>query len=87
MNVAYTCRFDDEFDDPPTERQEAASNAIQDFLAYLDKKRPLNQGLGLKPYHGSSYWEIRSSLAERILFEWEKHGVVFRFVGSHDQLR
>lgn len=89
MNVRYTPRYVQEFDNLPTDRQQAVVKAIQAFTECITNKKPIPPGLGLRPFHGakSKYWEFRSTLADRILFHWETGGVVLRYVGSHDDLR
>ena len=89
MNVNYTERYVEEFVDLPSDRQQAVFEAIQTFTDCVTNKKPLPPGLGLAPFRGSKskYWEFRSTLADRILFNWEPGGVVLRFVGSHDDLR
>ena len=90
MNVRLTPRYVKEYDSLlPTERQPAVSGAVQTFIDCVEQKKPIPDSLGLKPFRGtrSKYWEFRSTLADRILFNWEAGGVVLRFVGSHDDLR
>lgn len=89
MKVRYTPRYVQEFDHLPADRQQAVVEAIQAFTDCITNKKPLSPGLGLRPFHGSKskYWEFRSTLADRILFNWETGGAVVRFVGSHDELR
>ena len=43
-------------------------------------------GFGLKKM-GPALWEIRSGLAQRILFWRTKDEIRFTFVGSHDEVR
>lgn len=88
MNVRYTPRYVEEFDNLPPARQQAVVEAIQTFTDCITNKKPVPPGLGLTPFRSKSkYWEFRSTLADRILFNWERGGVVLRFVGSHDDLR
>lgn len=89
MNVSYTNRYVEEFGGLPLARQQAVLEALQIFIDCITNKKPLLPGLGLAPFRGSKskYWEFRSTLADRILFNWEAGGVVLRFVGSHDDLR
>ena len=89
MNVRYTPRYVEEFDNLSAGRPQAVVEAIQTFTDCITNKKPVPPGLGLAPFRGSKskYWEFRSTLADRILFSWEKGGVVLRFVGSHDDLR
>jgi hypothetical protein len=89
MTVRYTPRDVQEFDNLPADRQQAVVEAIQAFTDCITNKKPVLPGLGLSPFHGSQskYWEFRSTLADRILCNWETGGVVLRCVGSHDDLR
>ena len=89
MNVRLTPRYVEGFDNLPADRQQAVLGAITNFTESIDQKKTIPGSLGLKPFRGtrSRYWEFRSTLADRILFNWEAGGVVLRFVGSHDDLR
>lgn len=68
------------------QRQQAAIEAVQSFLTYLEERKQLPSGLGLKKL-AKTYWEIRTTLADRIVFEWLEDQVAFRLVGSHDDVR
>lgn len=89
MNVKYTPRYVEEFENLPADRQQAVVGAIQTFTDCIDQKKPFPGGLGVRPFRGtkSKYWEFRSTLADRILFNWEAGGVTLRFVGSHRELK
>ena len=43
-------------------------------------------GLGLKKLSGT-IWEIRISLASRVLFDWQKQRVTFLFIGNHNEVQ
>ncbi|MBI3615187.1 MAG: hypothetical protein HY211_01595 [Candidatus Omnitrophica bacterium] len=68
------------------QRQQAALEAVQSFLTYLEERKQLPAGLGLKKL-AKAYWEIRTTLADRVVFEWLEDQVAFRLVGSHDDVR
>ena len=89
MNVRLTPRYTKEFESLPFERQQSVIDAVQDFTDCVQQKKPLPNSLGVKPFRDSQskYWEFRSTLADRVLFNWETGGVILRFVGSHDELR
>ncbi len=89
MNVRFTPRYVEEFDNLSADRQQAVLDAVKTFIDCLAQRQTPPGSLGLKPFRGtrSKYWEFRSTLADRILFSWEAGGVVLRFVGSHDDLR
>jgi hypothetical protein len=77
--------FDRAFKKLPTDRRESAYAAIDVFMNYLDGSSPLPAGLGLKNWRGD-YWEIRSSLRDRILFKFTDR-IIFLFIGNHDAIR
>lgn len=68
------------------QRQQAAIEAVQFLLTYLEERKQLPGGLGLKKL-AKTYWEIRTTLADRIVFEWLEDQIAFRLVGSHDDVR
>ena len=67
-------------------RQESTIQAIETLFSCLEQNRDIPSGLGLKKLD-KTYWEIRSTLADRIIFEWLKDEVTFRIIGSHDEVR
>ena len=67
-------------------RQQAAIEAVQSFLTDLEERKQLPAGFGLKKL-AKSYWEIRTTLADRVVFEWLEDQITFRLVGSHDDVR
>ena len=68
------------------QRQQAAIETVQSLLTYLKERKQLPAGLGLKKL-AKAYWEVRTTLADRIVFEWLEDQVAFRLVGSHDDVR
>ena len=70
---------------PPGKKQEIKSLAKQ-LIKLLSRGRRLTKGMGLTRLRGN-YWEIRSTIKERILFHYTKSNVDFVLVGSHDQVK
>ena len=85
MRYDFKSSFDRRFKKLSPERQRKAYAAIDAFLKYVDGESHLPPGLGLKNWHGD-YWEIRSSIRDRILFEFTDR-VFFLFVGNHDEIK
>lgn len=85
MQYEFKRSFDHRFENLPLERRKKAYDAIDAFLSYLDGLAPLPAGLGLKNWKGD-YWEIRSTLKDRILFKFTDR-ITFLFVGNHDDIR
>ena len=69
----------------PRNGKEKAYAAIDAFLKHVDGESHLPPGLGLKNWHGD-YWEIRSSIRDRILFDFTDR-ISFLFVGNHDEIK
>jgi hypothetical protein len=85
MRYEFKPSFDRSFKKLPPFRQEKVYQALDAFMKYLDKEAPLPSGLGLKNWR-EDYWEIRSSIKDRILFEFTDE-IVFLFVGNHDDIK
>ncbi|MBU0573963.1 MAG: hypothetical protein KKH83_05760 [Candidatus Margulisbacteria bacterium] len=67
------------------QRQEQIKRAISELLAFFDSGVK-TEGLGLKKLR-KDYWEIRSTLKERILFSLQDDIVRFILVGDHESIR
>ena len=67
-------------------RQEVVLQALEVCLACLVRRTALPPSLDLKRLR-KYYWQIRSSLADRIIFEWHGDDIIFRLVGSHEDIR
>lgn len=85
-----TCEFKPSFDRTtknlsPAKRQEIKSLA-KHLIKLLSEGQQLPKGMGLTRLRGN-YWEIRSTIKERILFYYKKSDVAFMLVGSHDQVK
>ncbi len=85
MQYEFKRSFDRRFKNLPQDRREKAYDAIDSLLGYLDGLTPLPGELGLKNWKGD-YWEIRSTLKDRILFKFTDR-ITFLFVGNHDDIR
>lgn len=68
------------------QRQQAAIDTVGSFVAHLEERGRLPIGLGLKKL-AKTYWEIRTSLADRMIFEWQGDQITFRLIGFHDDVR
>jgi len=85
VRYEFKASFDRAFKKLPPSRREKVYQTIDTLMNYLDELAPLPAGLGLKNWH-ADYWEIRSGLKDRILFEFTDT-IVFLFVGSHDEIK
>ena len=85
MRHCFAPRFERDYRKLGREEQRAVDQAIEMLLRYLAREVELPPGLGLKRLI-SSYWEIRTSLKTRIIFELGDP-LGFLFVGSHDHVR
>lgn len=85
MHYEFKSSFDRRFKKLPPARQRKAYAAIDALLKYIDGETDLSPGLGLKNWHGD-YWEIRTDIKDRILFEFTDY-ISFLFVGTHDDIR
>ena len=86
MQYEYKTSFDRSFRKLPPLIQKKVSEAIDQFIDFLDKKSELPVGLGFKQY-GKNYHEIRADISYRILLGMDKDLVLFYFVGNHDDIR
>ncbi len=66
-------------------RKDRIKKAIQLTVAFFETRK-LPHGLGLKLLR-NELWEIRSGLADRIIFRKVKDTIEFLLVGSHDEIR
>ena len=83
---AYSATFLKTFKHLENNRQQAAVRTIESLMSCVSESRITYAGLGLKKL-GKTYWEIRSSLADRIIFEWAEDQMIFRLIGSHNEVR
>lgn len=85
MRHYFAPRFERDYRKLPRREQAAVDKAAETLLRYLDREIELPTGLGFKRL-SSDYWEIRSSLKTRIIFEL-KDPLGFLLVGSHESVR
>jgi mRNA-degrading endonuclease RelE of RelBE toxin-antitoxin system len=76
--------FDRSFKKLSGNRKRKAYEAIDTLMDYFDGLAGLPKGLGLRNWK-DDYWEIRSTLKDRIIFKLTDH-IVFLFTGSHDDI-
>ncbi len=70
---------------PPLKKQQIKSLA-KHLIFLLSKNQSLPKGMGLTRLR-KNYWEIRSTIKERILFHYEKDQLDFILTGSHDDVK
>lgn len=85
MRHYFAPQFEKSYRKLPKNQQELVDNAVEALLTYLSEKKDLPKGLGLKRLT-KRYWEIRSSLDLRIVFELD-NPIGFLLVGNHDDIR
>jgi mRNA-degrading endonuclease RelE of RelBE toxin-antitoxin system len=86
MRYAFKNSFNRAFKKLTVDEQTAVQSSLSTLFDFLERRTTLPVGLGLKLV-GKSYWEARSGLKIRILFELEGGLATFYFVGDHDQIR
>lgn len=85
MRYEYKASFDRAFRKLPKTRRTTAASAIEAVVDFFETgTKP--KGLGLKQLR-KPYWEIRTSLKDRVIFAFEGDLVSFLLVGSHDDIR
>ena len=85
MRHYFAPRFNREYRKLARKEQEAVDRAVENLLRYFTREIELPPGLGLKRLV-EDYWEIRTSLKTRIIFELGDP-LGFLFVGNHDDVR
>ena len=84
IRVVFLRRFDRALARLPAGERAQAIKAIERLLDHFNGG-PKPIGLGLRKLRGS-FWEIRLSLADRIVFLLERDVATFAFVGKHDEI-
>ena len=69
----------------PAFRQEAVREAIFQLIDIVERRAPLKAGLGLK-HLKEDLWEIRSTIRDRIVFNFHSDSIELVFVGNHDDI-
>ena len=85
MRHYFAPRFDRDYRKLSRQEQETVDRAIDTLLRYLARETELPHALGLKRLI-ADYWEIRTSLKTRIIFELA-NPLGFLLVGSHDEVK
>ncbi len=70
----------------PIQKQQQIKSLAKHLIGLLSKGQRLPKGMGLTRLRGN-YWEIRSTIKERILFYYRKSEIAFMLVGSHDDVK
>ena len=70
----------------PIQKQQQIKSLAKHLIWLLSKGQHLPKGMGLTRLRGN-YWEIRSTIKERILFHYKKSEVDFILVGNHDDVK
>jgi hypothetical protein len=70
----------------PESRKSEVKEAISHLVQCLENREPPPGSLGLKLLR-RPYWEIRSSLADRIFFAWTGDLIEWLYIGSHDDIQ
>ena len=84
MRFQGTKAFHREWAKLPADRQEKARQTLEDMDRFFHAgTKP--EGLGLKKLR-DPFWEIRTTLKDRILFTLEKDLMTFVLIGSHDDV-
>jgi len=84
MRFQGTKAFHREWERLPADRQEKARQTLEDMDRFFyGGTKP--EGLGLKKLR-NSFWEIRTTLKDRILFTLEKDLITFVLIGNHDEI-
>lgn len=84
MRHYFAPQFEKSYRKLSNHQQELVDRAIESLLAYFNQRKDLPKGLGLKRLT-KRYWEIRSSLDMRIIFEAE-NPIGFLLAGNHDDI-
>ena len=70
-----------------TARRQSQVKSLARYLIWLlSEGQRLPKGMGLTRLRGN-YWEIRSTIKQRVLFYYKKNEVKFIMVGSHDDIK
>ena len=85
IRVVFLRRFDRSMSCLSVDERAQARRALERLLDYFSGG-PKPIGLGLRKLHGA-FWELRLSLAYRIVFQLERDLATFVLVGDHDEIR
>ncbi len=85
MEYFYAAAFERSLKGLDQNRKQRLQKSIQLAVAFFETNS-MPSGLGLKLLQ-RGIWEIRSGLADRILFRRNKDVIEFLLVGSHDEIK
>ena len=86
MRYGFKRSFDRSYQSLTASQQKLIDECLRDLKGFYEGHRSLQQGLGLKKI-GKDYWEVRAGLSIRVIFQHSPVGIVFFFVGDHNQIR
>ena len=70
----------------PLQKKQQIKSLAKHLIFLLSKNQDLPKGMGLTRLR-KKYWEIRSTIKERILFHYEKGQLDFILTGSYDDVK
>lgn len=85
MRYEHKPAFDRSLRRLPPDRKARVKEAVKQLVVFFET-REQPQGLGLKHLRGD-FWEVRASLADRIIFRLSGDLVEFVLAGDHDDIR
>ncbi|HLQ46825.1 MAG TPA: hypothetical protein VK137_18920 [Planctomycetaceae bacterium] len=86
MTISLHRQFIDQVLKPPTAVRAVIFDAVllvPDALQNPSK----HTGLGLRKLHRSGIWKVRIGLGLRALLQLQPDQTIFRFLGTHDEMR
>ena len=85
MQYGFKRSFDRSYRSLDSEQQLLVDASITRLKDIIGSGKGLRDGLGLKKI-GKDYWEIRAGLSIRVLFQFIPDGIIFYFVGNHNEI-
>ncbi len=70
----------------PIQKQQQVKSLSKHLVWLLSKGENLPKGMGLTRLH-KNYWEIRTTIKERVLFHYQKNQVDFILAGNHNDVK
>ncbi len=86
MTLALHRHFIDQVVKQPAIVRAAIFDAMLDLPDAL-RNSAKHSGLGLRKLHSSGIWEVRVGLGLRVLLQLTSDQAIFRFLGTHDEVR
>ena len=86
MTISLHRQFIDQVHKQPAAVRAAIFEAVLQLPDAL-RNPSRHTGLGLRKLHSSGIWEVRVGLGLRALLQLQPDQTVFRFLGTHDEVR